>query len=938
MDNEFDFLDSKYSDLKVAISTYREIDGDEWEDIKKLNRFKYPKEMTLDFISQQFKSSNDTYVPSIKEWDFLVDEFEKRDTTKQVVLLGKQSTNDARISKDPGSQWQQYKKKLKNKGFSEKSIKEIQKSSFQIMQRLNADTINSSPTKGLVVGNVQSGKTANMAGLISMASDYGFNYFIIFSGVIDSLREQTANRLYKDLDSSGNLNWKNIKNPAVSSKNPESQWENIDLSSNSKNRYFTVCLKNKRRMDLLTRWLYSDDNKLEQLKILIIDDEADQASVNTKNVEEESRTAINKSLLSLVNGYNKKEIKAVNYVSYTATPYANVLNESSPESLYPKDFIFSLEPSEDYIGPEQIFGLQMPESHPSIDIVRSISREDYLQILDIHKGKRNDIPESFKTAIDWFFLSSAALRALGYKKPVTLLVHTSQKILHHNLIADAITRYLNKIHEDPSAYYEKVSELYNNETVDFTREDFINGMPNYSRKDSIPDYPEWDLVLKQLRRVMSEQGDNYLSHILLGESGEHTYHKGFHLVIDNSQSQVNDQEVRLVYPKESNKPKHSSMFIVVGGNTLSRGLTLEGLTTSYFLRTTKQADTLMQMGRWFGYRQNYEVFPRIWLNSLARERFEFLSQLNDELRKELSYFSSSVLTPEELGPRIRNSPNKNFISLTSDKKMQGAIGTNLDFTGFNKQTVLFTNERKDLENNLILTESFLNKLPEVDTSKKGNMIWRDVPFDAIRLYLDNFSFCENDIVFSNIRALLEWLDDAYEENAFSNWSIVLSSVGKIPLTEDLDNPQWNISGYSPTSVKRTRRGEIQEDGKTISIGSLRSPSDLYVDIPNLNNESSLSVKSEDVRIIREENGYGLVPQLLLYRIDKGDITDEKYKKFYTDKKNRFPLDFDEDIIGMNVLIPGVSKSGNLAKHLTIHLSPIHESQENNEEQFMEEEE
>ncbi|MFL2096357.1 Z1 domain-containing protein [Marinilactibacillus psychrotolerans] len=937
MKQSFNFSDDKYTDLKVAISTYHDVDGDDWETIKELKRFTFSKNITLAFIAQHFQTKGDMFIPEVEEWEQLVEEVRKKDKENKVVMLGKQSINDAEISKDPGSQWQQYKSKLKKKGFSEKSIQELQKSSFSIMQRLNADTINSRPTKGLVVGNVQSGKTANMAGLISMAADYGFNYFIVLSGVIENLREQTANRLYKDLNSNGNLNWTNITNPSISSKNPESQWENIDLRSNSKNRYITVCLKNKRRMDLLIKWLYSDQNKLTQLKVLVIDDEADQASVNTKNIEEEARTAINKSLVSLVNGYKDKKLKAVNYISYTATPYANVLNESGPESLYPRDFIFSLTPSEDYIGPKQIFGLQVPEAHPSVDIVKTIPADDYSQILNIHNGRDAIIPASLETAIDWFFLSSAAMRANGYKSPITMLVHTSQKIRHHDLIAEAISLYLEEIRKTPLVYYTKLEELYNNESVDFTKRDFLQGMPKYSRKEQIADYPEWPLVLKQLRRVMSEQGSDYLSHIPLGNSGEPVYHKGFHLVIDNSQSRADDQEVRLVYPNESTKPNFAPMFIVVGGNTLSRGLTLEGLTTSYFLRTTNQADTLMQMARWFGYRHNYEVFPRIWLNTLARERFEFLSQLNEELREEISYMQTRGQTPEDLGPKIKNSPNKQFISITSNNKMQNAIGANLDFTGFNKQTVLFTNNKEALFENLCLTENFLNKITEADASTKGHLVFREVNYNHIRSYLSKFNFCDKDIVFHNINAFLDWYDEANKENAFADWSVVVSSIGEVPKIESMENPKWNIQGYSPKAVKRTRRGDVQADGKTVTIGSLRNPYDLYADIPTINEEDSLSAKADEVRITREKHGYGLVPQLLIYRIDKGDATSTDNVKISTKKKNRFPLDFDEDLIGMNILIPGISNSKKLAKHVTINLSLNDEDEDVDEDQFKEEE-
>lgn len=934
MNQDIDFSHIKYDSIKAQIVMLHEEKGNTWNAIKELSFLNDPIDKSLEFIS---RFAGFEGIITRNEWQKLVDSFKANDKSQKVNMLGKNTKNDAKISQDPGSQWQQYKKKLGENGFSLNSITNLQRSTYEIMQRLDSNTINSRPIKGLVIGNVQSGKTANMAGLISMAADYGFNYFIIFSGVIDKLREQTANRLYGDLKSNGNLNWTAINNPSVSTKSPEAQWENIDLNEKNRNRYFTVCLKNKSRIEALNKWLYSDANKLKQLKVLIIDDEADQASVNTKHTEGEERTTINKSLIKLVNGNKNKKLKAVNYISYTATPYANVLNESGLESLYPRDFIFSLEPSEDYIGPQQIFGLQEPESHPSVDIVRSISQNDYLKILEIHKGKESELPESFKEAIDWFFLTGAAVRAIGYKKPVSMLVHTSQRIIHHELIANVITKYLLEIHENKISYFEKLEDLYNKESIDFTKEDFLEGMPKYSHPERVPEYPEWNLVLRHLKRVLSEHGEKYVSHIRLNEDGIPTYHSGFHIIIDNSRTKANDQIVRLVYPTDLNKPKLAPMFIVVGGNTLSRGLTLEGLTTTYFLRTTNQADTLMQMGRWFGYRSNYEIFPRVWMNSIARERFEFLSQLNEELKEDIADMSTRGQSPEDLGPRIKNSPNQQFIKITANNKMWAAKPTDLDFTGFNKQTVLFTNDKIKLENNLRLTEEFLNTIDKVDgTSKRGHMIWHDISYKKIRLFLEKFEFCQKDIAFTNIGALLDWYDQVNTDNKFSDWSVILSSVGDISEYKKGKTDLWNIQGYSPSTVTRTRRGDIQEDKRTVSIGSLRNPTDLYMDIPEIKDVSRMSAKTNELRRVREEYGYSTVPQLLLYRIDKGQMTEEEFREKFPKKNNRHPLNFDEDIIGMNIMIPGISHSTNMAKYVTIDLTELEKESVVNEENFKEE--
>src|SRR5699024_1159134 len=315
---------------------------------------------------------------TVEMWKELYHFMEKKE--KKVFGLVEGATNDSKISTDLGSQWQQYKEALEAKSLSSSSIDNIEQSSYQMLQQLDKNTLNKEPVKGLVVGSVQSGKTANMIGLMSMAADYGFNFFIIFSGIIDNLRIQTENRMYKDLNLHSNLDWVKLSNPSLKSQDPVTNWRSIHLDNYTNKRYFTVSLKNKSRMDDLIRWLYSDENKLDQLKVLIIDDEADQASINTKKIEDNERTSINNAMLSLVEGVDGKKIRAVNYISYTATPYANALNESG--GLFPKDFVVSLPVSEDYIGPKEIFGLYEPEQSPRLDIVRGINDRDFNQIID----------------------------------------------------------------------------------------------------------------------------------------------------------------------------------------------------------------------------------------------------------------------------------------------------------------------------------------------------------------------------------------------------------------------------------------------------------------------------------------------------------------------------------------------------------------------------
>lgn len=919
------FGDKKFNIYRNYIEERRtdyETSWDSLSDFDFYTRKDIGSEAFEEFKFQMLKPS-DTDI-DYSTWQELVKYMKSDSKSKKTTLLSKNSKNDAILSDDPYSQWKQYERKLVSKGFSAESIANIKDDAFNIVQQLSMDTRESGAIKGLTIGDVQSGKTANMAAVMSIAADNGFNFFIILSGVIENLRIQTANRLYGDLDSNKGAawwDWTNIDNPKVSDRSAPNNWNNINLQEHSKKKYFVVSLKNKSRLDNLAKWLYSDPNKLKQLKILIIDDEADQASINTKKLEDEERSTINKKVLDLVNGFNGKQALAVNYISYTGTPYANVLNEIGDYSLFPKDFIYTLTPSSDYLGADKMFGLAEPETGPSLPIIRTISDTDKELIKSLHKGDTNYLPPSFQKAIDWFVLVSAMQRHLRFTKPVSMLVHTSLKIADQEKVASLIREYLESMRENREEYFDKLKELFEHESTEFTKEDFSEAVTSYSSKEFINDYPKWEDILIQLKGLINSNNENYVDHIGLKDDEALEYHKGFHLVIDNSQTRVENQHVRLVYPER--RLSFAPLFIVVGGNTLSRGLTLEGLVSSYFIRQTKQADTLYQMGRWFGYRPTYELFPRVWMDSETKRRFEFITQLNSELIEDIQDMSAKTYLPYEAGVKIKNSPNNNFLRITSSNKMQSAELSDIDFSGFNRQTILFKNELSVLENNLTVTEKFLNSLTDEFDLSRNKMIWRDVEYDFVKKYLESMIFSDKDTAFSNIKAFLDWYDDTREENGYANWNIILSSKGNIPKVSN-NQSGWDIHGYNPPNIQRSRLGQAQNDGKTVSIGALRTPSDLISDIEQLNSEDmKKSPSGREAQQLRAKHGLGNVPQLVIYRIDKGKQTEEEFRKARSTSSNRYPLNFEKDLIGINLMIPGARKNKNLARKLKI-VVPINE--------------
>ena len=377
-----DYSSQKYDEARNKIKKFRNKKLD-WEIIKKgntetedeFNNFlkyldieDFTKEDYLKIVESQKKS----------------EETEKSAIIKGDLELDDETINTLQPSTDDKSSWQLYVEKLRKKGFTQESIDEIEITTNRILNLLNKKSVQ--VRKGLVVGNVQSGKTASMAALMAMGADQGWNTFIVLSGTIENLRKQTQARLLEDLNEPGNLTWIALEAP---SKSTIPRLQDLQLGEGSRSRYFNVTLKNKSRLKNLLGWLNGDKKKKEKLKIIIIDDEADQASVNTGKNNIDERKAINDLILKIVNNKSKDEAVpygSMNYIAYTATPYANVLNEASDKSLFPRDFVVSLKTSNKYFGPQEIFG-GSEEGEDGINIIREINQEDLSIIKKTHQNK-----------------------------------------------------------------------------------------------------------------------------------------------------------------------------------------------------------------------------------------------------------------------------------------------------------------------------------------------------------------------------------------------------------------------------------------------------------------------------------------------------------------------------------------------------------------------
>ena len=663
---------------------------------------------------------------------------------------------------------------------------------------------------------------------------------------------------------------------------------------------------------------------LKGKRIIVIDDEADQASINTAEItaeDEQERCAINQLIVNLVNGRKSDgsmpdtKFQAMNYIAYTATPYANVLNEGPGQSLYPKDFICTLPEAHEYFGAKVIFGNE-EEDCEGFPIVREeITKQDEADFKKIYKGDPCDLPQSFKKSVSWFLCASALLRKRGHKKPISMLIHTTPIQNNHFALYNRIRNWLSV----DASILELCREVYNSEIKKVTIDDLKIANPEYGFIDQIDDnYPVFDELADEIQELLSD-----IRNIELGEDKSFEYGLGVHLCVDNCRANKEAEEgtyLRIVYPNDTQLAQMSKapVFMVIGGNTLSRGLTIEGLVCTYFARTSNLADTLMQMARWFGYRKGYELLQRIWMNDSAVERFEALTKIDMDLKREVERFMKQGVSPEKFGPRIRNIPEIAKFRITSKKKSQSAEYDDFDFCGDSYETTDFEDD-DSLNYNLECTDRFIDLLNSDHNSRRSDIasawVWDNVDYSCIKNeFLEKFAVSGYSSLSTNLPYFKQWIEAMNQDGKLLRWNVAVI---------DGDNHEctWNIGNEKNAGlIERSRKLDKKaKDSKWIDIGSLRSGLDALCDVDESGLSDSQLVHLKQVcktkkDIISERCSFGLEdkPLLLIYRIKKDGGVPQKRSI-----NTREQLDLAQDIIGFSIIVSGDSIGETHAKSLRI---------------------
>lgn len=678
-------------------------------------------------------------------------------------FLAKKSTFDMRY-------WERYKKYLlADKGFSSKVVNTMD-DVLDTLTDLLGDPLRKVAynRRGLIIGDVQSGKTANYTGLICKAVDSGYKVVVLLTGMIEKLRQQTQQRIdegFVGSDSDAMMKQKeekliigagiydsSIRPMVLTSTSDDFKQQNannlgFDLR-NINGPVIFVVKKNAAVLKRLNKWLRTNQNGEEKINhsLLVIDDEADNASVNTKT--EDSPTAINGHIREMLRMFSKSS-----YVGFTATPFANIFidpdnyNDMVAEDLFPKDYIYSLNAPSNYIGARNIFHEDGEASHMLMEIDDDCTNQESIAyILPLrHKSsiRVNVLPQDLKDAISAFMLANVIEDLRGKKNNHrSMLVNVSRFTSVQEQVSDLVNEYLKNAQSACRLYSLLGPEIA-------TKNEYIARLKNVYETVYSNETLEWKDVQKQL-------------------------HSSCASIIVQTINQRNGKNLSF------DDYKNGLRMIAVGGMSLSRGLTLEGLVISYFYRNSKMYDTLMQMGRWFGYRNGYDDLCRIWMSDESIEWYRHISQATDELREEIKRYEDTGLTPKDFGLRVRSDITSLIVTARNKMKSTDSRICMISLSGTAIETPelyvdKFRNNRNKQAVVQLVDELEVAGYHAIDDGKNRTVKWgfKNVKIKYILDFIEKLEVSPKNEQF-NVSAITKFLRD-YKGSELREWDIAFAT-------------------------------------------------------------------------------------------------------------------------------------------------------------------
>lgn len=616
--------------------------------------------------------------------------------------------------------WSRYYDYLLRKpSWSITAVEDIDSSTDEIMNAL-AD-----PQKGvaiermgMVFGYVQSGKTAHYIGIINKAYDAGYRIVIVLSGIHNSLRSQTQSRIdeevlgyetslenIRDMTRERNvigvgLGAHNQTETVVQSITTRDEKGDVNKKTEGVSMMPPFMIVTKKNAAVLRRILrFFRKNHCAEIiegkkKIpakypaLIIDDEADQASINTNESYDDQGNVLNDYNPTTINGLIRELLgvfECRSYIGYTATPFANIFipphidDERYGTDLFPRDFIYRSPRADQYIGAREFFGLGDGEAIPAMPLYRKIiDGADYLGRGTKSTDEVGELPKELKLAVKYFLLSTALRNCRGQNnKPNTMLIHIVRFVGQQNKVKQKVLKYFKEEIENCIRYGDPIIE---SELKSIWEEDYVPTADKmriqFSKYMSGCDDVGWDSIWAEVKRLIADKEISVYS--VNGKS-----------------------EDVLLYKNHEGKPFN---VIVIGGDKLSRGLTLEGLTISYFTRSSNTYDTLMQMGRWFGFRPGYLDACRLFTTPALYASFSHISMATEDLAAQFDFMNSVVQTPKDFGLRVASHPT---LEITSRNKMRTGQEFKRDFSCKLSQTRVFDIDGEQYDRNFESVEDLL---------------------------------------------------------------------------------------------------------------------------------------------------------------------------------------------------------------------------------------
>ena len=592
---------------------------------------------------------------------------------------------------------------------------------------------------GLVIGHVQSGKTANFMGLISKSASIGYRFIIILSGTKNDLTNQTQNRFDQELSGIDRyglrtrgvrfadwesktalddiLEWSIEGVPAPAPARAESFWRYntmttaTDFEYNAGTPNFTDVFENhnvvvvvvkknankpangdpdyayKGVLGKLNQWIMERRDKTFLPPTLIIDDEADQASVDGNASKEKLEEAgylpstINGCIQTLVRDIYGEKLspdtvaRQISFVGYTATPFANVFMSAEYDCLYPKDFIVALNAPLNYFGMDKYYGENTRDLFvKNCDEDQASKERKHLvnqRMISPPMEPHHVIPERLINAFHDYLFYCVIKDFRNIRQEKTMMVHSSHKIDEQQTVYNKLLSYKNALETQLLAMGCKAEywRILFDQFEDFTK------------------------LASEIRKNLN------LTHSWPNWNEEELKNKLIDILARIQFKQVNGPNDSLDYTRE-----HLDYVVAVGGNILSRGLTLEGLAVSYYLRKSNNYDSLLQMARWFGYRDGYEDLIRVYTAQNISDAFEHLLQVEAELREEIKSYERDGMKPSDFAPAVRA-----HMKMRPSGRM-GVASRQTSYSGQVIQTfIMDVSERAILSNNL-LAHTFVKEL------------------------------------------------------------------------------------------------------------------------------------------------------------------------------------------------------------------------------------